>query len=143
MAPDQPNRVERRLSAILAADVAGYSRLMHNDEEATHTCLIAFLLHAVEPAIVDHGGHDGVTENLTTDLSRIDGLFVTGRSSALSYKGKSSIVRDRRTAGTPIIVARTGNSANLDLKLTAFRRLPRVWPAANNNAVARSHVIGN
>ena len=27
-------RVERKLSAILAADVAGYSRLMHNDEEA-------------------------------------------------------------------------------------------------------------
>ena len=28
--------VERRLSAILAADVAGYSRLMGLDEEGTH-----------------------------------------------------------------------------------------------------------
>jgi hypothetical protein len=35
MAQEQPARIERRLSAILAADVAGYSRLMHNDEEAT------------------------------------------------------------------------------------------------------------
>jgi adenylate cyclase len=29
-------RVERRLAAILAADVAGYSRLMGVDEEGTH-----------------------------------------------------------------------------------------------------------
>jgi adenylate cyclase len=29
-------RVERRLAAILAADVAGYSRLMGDDDEATH-----------------------------------------------------------------------------------------------------------
>ena len=44
-------RVERRLSAILAADVAGYSRLMHNDEEATHAKLTALFADAVEPAI--------------------------------------------------------------------------------------------
>ena len=49
-------RVERRLSAILAADVAGYSRLMHNDEEATHAKLTALLAGGVEPAIAEHGG---------------------------------------------------------------------------------------
>jgi hypothetical protein len=32
MVQELPVQVERRLSAILAADVAGYSRLMHNDE---------------------------------------------------------------------------------------------------------------
>jgi adenylate cyclase len=32
-------RVERRLAAILAADVAGYSRLMSADEEGTLTAL--------------------------------------------------------------------------------------------------------
>ena len=51
-----PSRVERRLSAILAADVAGYSRLMHSDEEATHAKLSALLLEAVNPAIAEHGG---------------------------------------------------------------------------------------
>jgi len=51
-----PSRVERRLSAILAADVAGYSRLMHNDEEATHAKLTALLSDAVAPAIAEHGG---------------------------------------------------------------------------------------
>ena len=49
-------RVERRLSAILAADVAGYSRLMHSDEEATHAKLTALLTDAVAPAIAEHGG---------------------------------------------------------------------------------------
>jgi hypothetical protein len=32
---------------------------------------------------------DGVTESLTTDLSRISGAFVIGRSTAFSYEGKS------------------------------------------------------
>jgi class 3 adenylate cyclase len=35
MAMEQQNRVERRLAAILAADVAGYSRLMGLDEVGT------------------------------------------------------------------------------------------------------------
>jgi class 3 adenylate cyclase len=56
MVQERPVRVERRLSAILAADVAGYSRLMHSDEEATHTKLTALLADAVGPAIAKHGG---------------------------------------------------------------------------------------
>src|SRR6202045_4293573 len=56
MEREQPVRVERRLSAILAADVAGYSRLMHNDEESTHAKLTALLMDAVNPAIAEHGG---------------------------------------------------------------------------------------
>jgi TolB-like protein/class 3 adenylate cyclase/Tfp pilus assembly protein PilF len=57
MAQERPDRIRRRLSAILAADVAGYSRLMHNNEEKTHAKLTALLVDAVEPAIVEHGGH--------------------------------------------------------------------------------------
>jgi len=56
MVQERPVRVERRLSAILAADVAGYSRLMHNDEEATHAKLTVLLTDAVGPAIAEHGG---------------------------------------------------------------------------------------
>jgi adenylate cyclase len=56
MVQERPVRVERRLSAILAADVAGYSRLMHNDEEATHAKLTALLADVVTPAIDEHGG---------------------------------------------------------------------------------------
>jgi len=56
MVQERPVRVERRLAAILAADVAGYSRLMHRDEEATHAKLTSLLTEAVHPAISDHGG---------------------------------------------------------------------------------------
>ncbi|WP_245508813.1 adenylate/guanylate cyclase domain-containing protein [Bradyrhizobium zhanjiangense] len=56
MVQERPARIARRLSAILAADVAGYSRLMHNDEEATHAKLTALLTDAVAPAVAEHGG---------------------------------------------------------------------------------------
>src|ERR1700747_3051836 len=46
----------RRLAAILAADVAGYSRLMGADEEGTHERLKAHLREVVEPQICDHHG---------------------------------------------------------------------------------------
>jgi adenylate cyclase len=46
----------RRLTAILAADVAGYSRLMGVDEEGTHERLKAHLGQLVEPKIKEHRG---------------------------------------------------------------------------------------
>src|SRR5713101_3087893 len=46
----------RRLTAILAADVAGYSRLMGADEEGTHERLKAHLGELVDPRIKDHRG---------------------------------------------------------------------------------------
>jgi adenylate cyclase len=46
----------RRLTAILAADVAGYSRLMGADEEGTHERLKAHLDQLVYPKIGEHRG---------------------------------------------------------------------------------------
>ena len=46
----------RRLTAILAADVAGYSRLMGEDEEGTHERLQAHLRELVNPKIAEHRG---------------------------------------------------------------------------------------
>jgi len=46
----------RRLAAILAADVAGYSRLMGADEEGTHERLKGHLRELVEPKIQEHRG---------------------------------------------------------------------------------------
>ncbi len=56
MVQERSERVGRRLTAILAADIAGYSRLMHDDEETTHARLTALLATAVEPAIAAHDG---------------------------------------------------------------------------------------
>jgi adenylate cyclase len=46
----------RRLAAILAADVAGYSRLMGVDEEGTHERLTAHRRELVDPKIGEHSG---------------------------------------------------------------------------------------
>jgi adenylate cyclase len=49
-------RVERRLAAILAADVAGYSRLMGVDEEGTLAALKADRREIIDPKIAEHRG---------------------------------------------------------------------------------------
>jgi adenylate cyclase len=49
-------RVERRLAAVLAADVAGYSRLMGRDEERTLANLKSFRKTLFDPAIAAHRG---------------------------------------------------------------------------------------
>jgi len=48
--------VERRLAAILAADVAGYSRLVGADEEGTLTRLKAYRRELIDPKIAEHRG---------------------------------------------------------------------------------------
>jgi TolB-like protein/Flp pilus assembly protein TadD len=151
----------RRLAAILAADVAGYSRLMGTDEEGTHECLTAHLRELVDPKIKEHRGRivkntgdgflaefasvvdavrvyalrreavadvlassaslatpvsqsagaprlsivvlpfanlssdpeqgyfaDGITEDLTTDLSRLANMLVISRNTAFTYRNK-------------------------------------------------------
>src|SRR5918993_5869986 len=49
-------RVERRLAAILAADVVGYSRLMGEDEAGTLARLKAHRKELLEPLIAEHHG---------------------------------------------------------------------------------------
>ncbi len=49
-------RIERRLAAILSADVAGYSRLMSGDEAGTLTALKALRKELFAPKDVEHHG---------------------------------------------------------------------------------------
>lgn len=48
--------MQRRLAAILAADVVGYSKLMGQDEAGTHGRLKAHRKDFIEPLIAEHGG---------------------------------------------------------------------------------------
>jgi class 3 adenylate cyclase len=48
--------MQRRLAAILSADVVGYSRLMQADEAGTHTRLRARYRDYVEPKVTEHQG---------------------------------------------------------------------------------------
>lgn len=49
-------RVQRRLAAILATDMVGYSRLMENDERGTIARQKAHRNEAIDPKIAEHGG---------------------------------------------------------------------------------------
>src|SRR5437016_12044706 len=53
----EQQHAERKLAAILAADVAGYSRLMGADEEGTLVQLKAHRGALVDPKIKEHRGH--------------------------------------------------------------------------------------
>ena len=54
-APDH-FRLARRLTAILAADVVGYSRLVSADEEGTHLRLLAYRRDVIAPKVREHRG---------------------------------------------------------------------------------------
>ena len=47
-------RVERRLAAILAADVIGYSWLIGEDEDGTHAALTGLRREVSDPRIAEH-----------------------------------------------------------------------------------------
>ena len=61
-------RVERRLAAIFAADVAGYSRLMGDDEAGILARLRSHRRELIDPKVAEHKGHIGKTTG--------DGLLV-------------------------------------------------------------------
>jgi adenylate cyclase len=86
-------RVKRRLAAVLAADIAGYSRLMGRDEEGTLARLKSLRKTLVDPAIATHRGRivkttgDGV---LVEFASAVDAV----RSAIEVQRGMSERIAD-------------------------------------------------
>ena len=70
-------RVQRRLAAILAADVVGYSRLMEADEAGTLAILKARRKKVLEPLVAEHHGRvfkvtgDGVLVEFTSAVNAV------------------------------------------------------------------------
>ena len=93
------DRVERRLAAILVADIAGYSRLMHTEEEATHARVTALLTNTVMPAIAEHGGRivkhtgDGVLADFPSAVDAVRAAMLFQDS---VYKLSIDDAQDRR-----------------------------------------------
>jgi adenylate cyclase len=81
-------RVERRLAAVLAADVAGYSRLMGVDEEGTLARLKAVRKALVDPVIASHRGRivkttgDGILVEFASAVDAVRGAVEIQRSMA-------------------------------------------------------------
>ncbi len=78
-------RVERRLAAVLAADVAGYSRLMGIDEEGTLARLKAVRKALVDPTIAKHRGRIVKTTG--------DGMLVEFASAVDAVRGAVEVQR--------------------------------------------------
>lgn len=70
---------KRRLAAVLAADVVGYTRLMETDEEGTHQRLMHLRDTVLEPTLARYGGHivkntgDGFLAMFDSALAAVEG----------------------------------------------------------------------
>jgi adenylate cyclase len=77
MAKPADNKVQRRLAAILAADVAGFSALMEQDEEGTLAKVKSLHREILEPRINDHQGRvvkttgDGILIEFASPLEAV------------------------------------------------------------------------
>jgi adenylate cyclase len=87
-------RVERRLAAVLAADVAGYSRLMGNDEEGTLAALKACRRELIDPKINENRGRIVKTTG--------DGVLVEFASAVDAVRCASEIQRAMAERNAPI-----------------------------------------
>src|SRR5262249_24791495 len=88
------NESPRRLAAILAADISGYSRLMTMDEEGTHARVKRHRRELIDPAIIEYHGRlvksigDGVLAMFASPVDAAGGAIViqqsmVGRNAAL------------------------------------------------------------
>jgi adenylate cyclase len=99
MEPGGSVRVERRLVAILAADVAGYSRLIEADEEGTLGRLKALRAEVIDPKIAGHHGRivkttgDGL---LVEFASVIDALRCAAEVQTAIAESNAPLPPDRR-----------------------------------------------
>jgi adenylate cyclase len=84
---------------------------------------------------------DGVTESLTTDLSRISGAFVIGRSTAFTYKGKAvDHVQIGRELNTRYVlegsVQRAGNRMRVNVQLIEVETGSHLWAERFDKPIA-------
>ncbi|MET0919549.1 MAG: adenylate/guanylate cyclase domain-containing protein, partial [Burkholderiales bacterium] len=76
---------ERRLAAIVIADVVGYTRLMERDETGTHARLREIRARVIEPSIAENGGHTVRTAG--------DGMLVQFSSAAAALRCSVDVQR--------------------------------------------------
>src|SRR5215813_11180009 len=89
----------RRLAAILAVDVVGYSRLMGADEEGTHQRLTAHIRQLVDPQIQEHRGRvvkktgDGILAEFSSVVDAVRSAVEIQRK---MMDGNAEIAPDQR-----------------------------------------------
>jgi class 3 adenylate cyclase len=86
-------RIERRLAAILVADVVRYSRLMRNDEEATHRRLTALRSDAVLPTIRAASWRRAYSTYRTEQRIRMKRLMISALAAAALIAAATTVLR--------------------------------------------------
>src|SRR6266850_7837430 len=94
-------RVERRLAAILAADVAGYSRLVGVDEEGTLSRLKAHRRNLIDPKIAEH--HGRIVKTTGDGLLVEFGSVVDALRCATEVQARMAERNPRRGAGSTVL----------------------------------------
>ena len=121
--------MKRRMTAVLLADVVGYSRLMSTDEEATHEMLTECFGGLIEPKISEHGGRlirssgDGLLVEFDSALDAVRCGIEIQRELSTRNAGVSTEHRFQMrigvNAGDVIVDERDiyGNSVNIAARL--------------------------
>jgi class 3 adenylate cyclase len=123
-------RVERRLTAILAADVAGYSRLMSADEDGTLAQLKAHRSALLDPKITEHRGRivkttgDGMLVEFASVVDALRCAVEVQRGCPCWTTKRVGVVRHGRTR---VSVAATQIRTSRPLSLT-YTRVLRIDP---------------
>src|SRR4029079_17464419 len=136
---------ERRLSAILAADVVGYSRLMEADEAGTFDRLRALRKELFEPEIAKRHGRifklmgDGLLAEFGSIVEAVECAVILQRTMAEHNKGAAHDqridVRMGINLGDVIVEGedRHGDGVNIDA------RLQGVWGGGGTNVFRRPY----
>ena len=138
--------VERRLAAILAADVVGYSRLMGVDEVGTLTALKAIRRELADPAIAAHHGRvvkttgDGM---LIEFASVVDAVACALPFSAAWWLGMRA---SRRTSASSSASASTSVTSSSMRRIfmgmaSISRRASKAWPSRATSASRARRMI--
>ncbi len=147
----EPTQLKRKLTAVLIADVVGYSRLMSLDEEDTHVRLSDFVKAAIEPTIAEHGGRlvrtagDGFLCEFDSALEAVDcGLDLQERLA----EPDATITPNRRlrfrigiNTGDVIVGAGDiyGNIVNVAARLEALAQPGEIYLAQSVRDQLRGH----
>ena len=144
---------ERRLAAVLAADMVGYSRLMEVDERGTLARFKTHRIELIDPAIAKNRGRiiktvlpfanmsgdpeqeffaDGLTEDIITELSRFHELLVISRNSTFVHKGKAVKVQEvAREFGVDFVlegsVRKAGDRIRVNVQLIDAGTDRHIW----------------
>jgi class 3 adenylate cyclase len=135
-------RVERRLAAILAADVAGYSRLMQQDEVGTVARLKALRRELIEPVLGRFGGRfvdlkgDGAIVEFHSAVAAVEAAVEIQRAMAAQEAGRPEderiLYRIGINLGEVVVDGPDiyGDGVNIAARIEALCEPGGVWLAA-------------